>query len=158
LAPPIGPDDLRDAARLFASGVTIVTVDREGKPHGMTAIAFAAVSLEPPLVLVCLERNSRTRAAVATSGRFVVNILRSDQEDLARAFSLSGEKSFEGVAHEVDDSGAALLSDAIATMSCRTVEMVPGGDHDVYLAEVTAAVSREGSPLLYFDRDYRRLS
>ena len=152
------PDGLRAAASRFASGVTVVTTARDGELHGMTASSFASVSLDPPLVLISLDKSSRTRGIVLEVGTFAINILRSDQEDVARAFALPGVKTFDAIPHHLDTSGAPFLDEALASLSCRTVEVVAGGDHEVFIAEVIAVETREGEPLLYFDRAYRRLS
>ncbi|MGI8407959.1 MAG: flavin reductase family protein [Actinomycetota bacterium] len=152
------PDDLRTAASRFASGVTVVTTARDGELHGMTASSFASVSLEPPLVLISLDKSSRTRGIVLEVGTFAINILSGEQEEVARAFAVRGDKTFESVPHHLDKSGAPFLNGALASLSCSTVEVVAGGDHDVFIAEVIAVEARPGEPLLYFDRDYRRLS
>lgn len=153
---PVTPDEFRDAARFFASGVTIVTVDREGRPHGLTATSFASVSLDPPLVFVALDKRSRTRAMVGATKRFAVNILHEDQEAVAKAFAVSGDKDFTDVPHHLDEAGVPLLDEAIATMSCRVIAETDGGDHDVLIGEVLATTTRLGRPLLYHDRSYRR--
>lgn len=124
----------------------------------MTATAFAAVSLDPPLVLVCLEKHSRTREIAEGSGRFAINFLRADQEDVAKAFATSGEKSFDGIPYDGGDHGIPLLAEAIVTMLCRTVEIASGGDHDIFIAEVEGCEVRTGEPLLYLDRTYRSFS
>lgn len=153
-----GSEDLRAAASRFASGVTVVTTGRGGELHGMTASSFASVSLDPPLVLISLDKSSRTRGIVLEVGTFAINILSAEQEPVARAFALRGNKTFEAVPHHLDASGAPFLDEALASLSCRTLEVVAGGDHEVFIAEVIAVQTRAGDPLLYFDRNYRRLS
>lgn len=150
-------DTYKDALRRFASGVTIVTVAHEGTMHGMTASSFASVSLRPPLVLVSLEKDSRTHRLVLETGRFGVNVLAIEQEGVARRFSQHGDKSFEEIPHRIDGDGVPLLDDAIAVMTCLTTTVVDGGDHNVFLAEVLSATTRAGSPLLYYDRNYRSI-
>jgi flavin reductase (DIM6/NTAB) family NADH-FMN oxidoreductase RutF len=154
----VGPDDYKDALRKFASGVTVVTVAAEGRVHGMTATSFASVSLEPPLVLVSLEKSSRTRAMVVSSMAFAVNVLRESQEDIAHAFARPGRKSFDGLTTHAGKSGAPLLDDAIAWIECDVHSVVDGGDHDVVLGEVVACTAYPGAPLLYYNRDYRAFS
>lgn len=124
----------------------------------MTASSFASVSLDPPLVLISLDKSSRTRGIVLEVGTFAINVLRADQEDVARSFAMQGIKTFESIPHHLDSSGAPFLDEALASLSCRTVEVVAGGDHEVFIAEVIAVEVRSGEPLLYFDRSYRRLS
>lgn len=138
--------------------MTIVTVVRDGALHGLTASSFAAVSLEPPLVLVCLDKRSRTRAMLLEVNVFGVNVLNEEQRDVAIAFAEDGPKDFERLPHHVDDTGAVFLDEAIASFGCTTVEVVEGGDHDIFIGEVETTATREGRPLLYYDRDYRGLS
>jgi flavin reductase (DIM6/NTAB) family NADH-FMN oxidoreductase RutF len=153
----VGPDEYKDTLRLFASGVTIVTVASHGKVHGMTASSFASLSLDPPLVLVCLEKGSRTRAMVIQSHAFAVNVLSAAQETVAHAFSKVGEKHFDHLAHRPGRHGEPLLDDAIAWIQCDVQSIVDGGDHDIVIGEVVECYAREGPPLLYFDRRYRSL-
>ena len=154
---PVGPDEFRGAGRLFASGVTVVTVAKGDTFHGMTATAVAFVSLEPPLLLVCLERKSRTRSYVEETGRFALNVLSVDQEPIAKAFALAGDKSLDGIPYHLDDAHCALFDESIANLSCRTTDMVEAGDHGIFVAEVSAVETRPGSPLIYFDRGYRTI-
>jgi flavin reductase (DIM6/NTAB) family NADH-FMN oxidoreductase RutF len=151
---PVGPERFRDAGRLFASGVTVVSVARGDLFHGMTATAVAFVSLEPPLLLVCLERKSRTRLLVEETGRFALNVLSVDQEPIAKAFALAGDKSLDGIPHHVDEAGCPLFDESIASLSCTTTERVEAGDHGIFVAEVSEVETRSGSPLIYFDRSY----
>jgi 4-nitrophenol 2-monooxygenase / 4-nitrocatechol 4-monooxygenase, reductase component len=153
----VASDQYRSAGRLFASGVTVVTAAADGRFHGMTATAVAFVSLEPPLLLVCLERNSRTRRQVEQHGRFAVNVLTADQEEIAQAFALAGDKSLEGIPFHPDDAGNPLFDEALAGLSCRTTEVVDAGDHGIFVAEVLHVETRPGRPLVYFDRGYRSL-
>lgn len=152
-----GPQEFRDAASRFASGVTVVTVAFEGTKHGMTASSFASVSLEPPLILVSLEKSSTTRSMVLESGRYTVNVLADHQEQIAKEFAASGDKSFEHIPHHLDDAGTPVFDEALATFGCRTVTVTEAGDHDVLIAEVLTTSTGKGAPLLYFDRSYRRL-
>ncbi len=153
----VSAGEFRNALRKFASGVTIVTVAGDGELHGMTASSFASVSLDPPLVLVCLDKSSRTRALIAQTGAFAVNVLRSDQEETSRAFARSGVKPFASIAHRAGSSGAPLLDDAIAVLECSTYQVFEAGDHDVVLGEVRTAATPGGDPLVYFDGAYRSL-
>lgn len=151
----VGPDELKAALRKFATGVTIVTVECDGELHGMTANAFASVSLDPPLVLVCLERSTRTHGLVTRAGSFAVNVLSSQQEHVASAFAVHGVKSFDGLGPRRGVVGAPLLAGALAWIECEVAEVFTAGDHDVVLGTVVACDARAGPPLLYFDRAYR---
>lgn len=154
---PVDPESFRRALRRFATGVTVVTVDHDGELHGMTASSFASVSLEPPLVLVCLDKASRTRALILEKGTFAVNVLADDQEEVSRSFSRRGAKPFDTLAHHSGRSGDPLLDGAIAWLECRLDEMVEAGDHDIFVGEVLASDDNEGAPLLYYDQTYRSL-
>lgn len=123
----------------------------------MTASSFAAVSLEPPLILVNLEKRSETLALVRAVGSFAVNVLASDQEDLARSFAASGVKSFSSIDYRNGSDGHPLIEGCIAWMECRTREITDGGDHEVVIGEVAATGSADGPPLIYWDRRYRSL-
>lgn len=154
----VSPDAFRSALRKFASGVTIVTVAADGELHGMTASSFASVSLVPPLVLVCLDKSSRTLALVARTGRFAVNVLRSDQQEASHSFARAGLKPFASIPHRLGDNGAPVLDDAIAVLECTTYRVLEAGDHEVVLGEVTASSVPGGDPLVYYDGAYRSLS
>lgn len=155
---PIDVDSFRRALRRFASGVTVVTVDHDGELHGMTASSFASVSLEPPLILVCLDKASRTRALILEKGSFAVNVLADDQEGLSRSFSRPGTKPFDRLGHRAGTTGDPLLDGAIAWIECRLSQMVEAGDHDIFVGEVLSCEAGEGTPLLYYDQAYRSLS
>jgi flavin reductase (DIM6/NTAB) family NADH-FMN oxidoreductase RutF len=154
---PVEPESFRRALRRFATGVTVVTVDYDGELHGMTASSFASVSLEPPLILVCLDETSRTRALILEKGSFAVNILAGDQESVSRSFSKRGTKPFGELGHHAGAMGDPLLDGAIAWIECRLEEMVPAGDHDIFVGEVLACGDRDGTPLLYYDQAYGAL-
>lgn len=155
---PASPEAFRSALRRFASGVTIVTVASGDELHGMTASSFASVSLTPPLVLVCLDKSSRTLTLVSETKSFAVNVLRSGQEEVSRAFAAPGLKPFASVSHRFGANGAPVLDDAIAVLECTTYRLFEAGDHEVVLGEVTAASAPGGDPLVYYDGAYRSLS
>jgi flavin reductase (DIM6/NTAB) family NADH-FMN oxidoreductase RutF len=152
----VDQDAFRAALSRFATGITVVTVEADGTKHGMTASSFASVSLDPPRVLVCLDKSSRTRALL--SDTFAINILSSDQETVSRAFAHAGDKPFSELAHEAGPtSGAPLLKGALAWIECATSSIVDGGDHDIVVGDVTGCTSGEGQPLIYYSRTYRTL-
>ena len=155
---PVGPEEYRQALRRFASGLTVVTVANGAELHGMTASSFAAVSLQPPLVLVSLEKGSRTRELVLEVGSFGVNVLAEGQEAVARGFSRSGHKPFEETEHHFGRTGVPLLGGALAWLECHVDRTIDAGDHDVVIADVLATEAHNGRPLLYFNRGYRSLS
>lgn len=154
----VSPDAFRSALRKFASGVTIVTVAAGEELHGMTASAFASVSIEPPLVLVCLDKASRTLALLRETGAFAVSVLDAGQEEASRAFARPGLKPFSSIPHRLGDNGAPVLDDAVAVLECATYRVFEAGDHEVVLGEVSAVQAPGGEPLVYYDGAYRSLS
>lgn len=122
------------------TGVTIVTtIDQETGPAGLAANSFTSVSLEPPLVLVSIDREANSHRAMESSGRYAVHILGAHQEDLCRRFArseLSGTEKLAGISWTPGRGGVPLLDDYLVRFECRVVEAVPGGDHVVYVGEV----------------------
>jgi len=150
------PDEFRDVIGHFASGVTVVTVFHEGRAYGTTASAVSSLSLEPPMLLICMNRDSETGRAIAEAGRFAVNVLGEDQADLAVRFARKGGRKFDGVAVAPGEWDEPLLSDALATLECSVTETASGGTHHVFFAEVHRASARSGTPLTYFRGQYGR--
>jgi flavin reductase (DIM6/NTAB) family NADH-FMN oxidoreductase RutF len=154
----ISADDFRKVLSHFASGVTIITTcDGDGRPTGLTASAFTSVSLEPPLVLVCVAHKSQSYPALLERGRFAVNFLRSDQEDLSRRFATSRLDKFDGVPHRISPLGVPVLTEALAHVECVTVNRHVEGDHTVFIGRVEDCGTSDGAPLLYFRGKYDRL-
>lgn len=152
------PDDLyRDVIGRFTSGVTVITTIADGVDHGTTASAVSSLSLEPPMLLVCLNRTSDTQAAVLRSGLFAVNILAEDQGEVAQRFARKGTDKFDGLDVDRGRTGLPLLHDALAHLECEVEETVPAGTHTVFLGRVQRATGREGSPLTYFRGRFGRL-
>ena len=157
----VGPEVLRKAMRRWATGVTIVTSKHENVRHGMTVSSFTSVSLAPPLVLVSLEKKTRTLELVALSGAFGVTILAAHQREISSRFSthqMDPGQRFEGVATHTLVTGTPLISDGLVCFDCRVVNSLLAGNHTVFVGEVMAVVyGRDEQPLLYFDRAYRWL-
>jgi 3-hydroxy-9,10-secoandrosta-1,3,5(10)-triene-9,17-dione monooxygenase reductase component len=148
--PAVSELAFREAISHFATGVTIVTTTFEGRPAGMTASAVCSLSVEPVLLLVCIDNRLATHRAIDASRRFAINVLGEDGEELARRFARSGEDQFEGVALR-DDSDPPLLADAIAHFVCDVHERVPGGDHSIFIGQVLSCAAEPGRrPLLYY--------
>lgn len=151
----VDPETLRSVLAEFASGVTVVTAQWQGVSHAMTATAFCSVSLEPPLVLVCVGRTSRFHAAVTAAGSWAVTLLSADQADLARHFSHRGRDlltQFSGVPHSrAPHSQAPLLSGAAGWLDCVTYALHDGGDHTIVVGRVVEAAVEPvvGEPLTY---------
>jgi 3-hydroxy-9,10-secoandrosta-1,3,5(10)-triene-9,17-dione monooxygenase reductase component len=142
----------------FATGVAVVTVNAPGGPQGMTANAVASLSLDPVLVLVCFDNAARTLPEIERAGRFGVNVLSADQEQLARRFASKEDTKFADVAHTVHD-GFPVLDGTLAWVGCELERLVPGGDHTIGIGAVHAAeLGAEGlEPLLWFRGSYTSL-
>jgi flavin reductase len=152
--------EFRATMSRFATGVTVVTTTVDGIDHAMTASSFVSLSLDPPLVLVCVERDSRFHDAITAAQMWGVSVLAEDQRDCARWFATRGrplEGQMEHVAHHRGETGVALIEGALGWVQCRTVETFQGGDHDIVIGEVIHLDHQEGAPLLYFRGDYRAL-
>src|SRR3954453_20697666 len=150
-------DEFRDVISHFASGVTVITALHEGRPYGTTASAVTSLSLEPPMLLVCMNKQSETGRAVATTRHFGVNILGADQIDLAQRFAQKGRDKFAGVPVTPGKWDEPLFAEALATLECRVTEETTGGTHYVFLAEVQSGSARGGAPLAYFKGEFGRL-
>jgi flavin reductase (DIM6/NTAB) family NADH-FMN oxidoreductase RutF len=142
----------------WATGVTVVTTDGEAGSHGLTANAVASLSLEPPLVLVAVDKRAATLDYLKRNGCFAVNILRLDQEEVSRRFATPGPKDFSDLNVMTASTGSPILADCLAFLDCRVVEILPGGDHEIFVGEIVAGEHQGGEPLLYFSGGYRRLA
>jgi len=154
--------EFRKAMGCFATGVTVITVDYESAVHGMTANAFTSVSLDPLLVLVCVDHKTRTHAHLHARKRFGVNVLAEDQRGIseyyARATATHQNAEQEaGARFDRTAHGTPVLHGALAYLECRLHTAQDAGDHTIFIAEVEDVVLREGSPLLYFRGQYRML-
>ena len=156
---PIEKTELRRVMGHFATGVTVITtVSKSGAPYGLTANAFTSVSLEPPLLLISVDRKAESFPFFEESKVFTVNILRDDQEAISRRFAVSGGNKFEGVAYHVGGNSVPILDGVLAHIECRLYAAHDGGDHVIYLGEVLEAETREGKPLLFYRGGYRSLN
>lgn len=148
--------NLREALRRVPTAVTIVTTSVDGTLKGFTANAFASVSLDPPTVLVCVNRGSRSHPLIARAGRFCVNVLRLDQRALAERFAVSGAGDpFRETAYRIGATGAPVFADALAAIDCELAEEHLAGTHAVLIGRVVATAVNDGAPLGYFDGAYR---
>jgi len=157
---PFDPALFREAMSRFASGVTVVTARRGEERVGLTASSFASVSLDPPLVLVCVSRTIQAHGIIEAERAFAVNVLGSHQLDVALRFGgLKPEQTdrFEGLAWTAAVTGAPILTDSIASLDCRLHASHPGGDHTIFVGEVVgAAIATTGEPLVYHSRAWHR--
>jgi flavin reductase (DIM6/NTAB) family NADH-FMN oxidoreductase RutF len=154
----VEPSRFRSVMGNFATGVTVVTAAGPTGPVGMTANAVCSLSLDPLLVLVCFDNTARTLGVVRDRGRFGVNVLSSDQEELARLFSskLPEDEKFAGVSHAVHD-GIPVIGGTLAWVGCRLERLVPGGDHTIGIGAVESAETGDpgARPLLWLRGRYR---
>ena len=154
--------EFRKALGCFATGITVITLDSGNEVHGMTANAFTSVSLDPMLVLVCVDQRARTHAHLHAKKRFGVNILAQNQRAIseyyahpARTHDRAAEKA--GAVFERTRHGTPVLRGALAYLECRLHRAQDAGDHTIFIAEVEEVVVREGDPLLYFASQYRKI-
>jgi flavin reductase (DIM6/NTAB) family NADH-FMN oxidoreductase RutF len=154
--------EFRRAMGSFATGVTVITVDCEGEVHGMTANAFTSVSLDPLLVLVCVDHRAQTHTHLHARKRFGVNVLAENQRAVSEYYALPsptlGHAEGEaGAGFDRTQHGTPVLHGALAYLECRLHTAQDAGDHTIFIAEVEDVVVREGNPLLYFRGEYRKI-
>ncbi|MDI1240293.1 MAG: flavin reductase family protein [bacterium] len=155
---PISSADFRSALSRFASGVTVVTTkDATERPFGITVSAFCSVSLDPPLVLICIEKSAGSHHAFEQSGRFTVNILSSNETGVSEHFASLIEDKFAGIDHAVDEHGVPILQGSLATLQCKLFKSLDGGDHSIFLGEVEHVIVRDAEPLIYYKGGYRNI-
>jgi len=146
----------------FATGVAVVTTAVEGSLHGITVNSLTSVSLDPLLVLVCIERRARAHAEIERARRFGVNFLRHDQEAISRLFAASSapeEGRLRGVPFRIGRHGTPILEDRLAHLECDVSERFSGGDHSIFLGSVLGGdLAASARPLIYFQGRYRTLA
>jgi flavin reductase (DIM6/NTAB) family NADH-FMN oxidoreductase RutF len=154
----VTPDEFRNALSAHATGVTVVTAVGPGGPSGATANAVTSLSLDPPMMLACLDRGSRTLTSVRAQGRFGVNALAAGQADLARRFSAKdpAPEKWEGVDWS-EREALPRLDGALVWVACELRDLIDGGDHLILTGNVIEADARNGQPLLFHRGDYRDL-
>jgi flavin reductase (DIM6/NTAB) family NADH-FMN oxidoreductase RutF/DNA-binding GntR family transcriptional regulator len=153
----VDPAAFRHVVGHFASGVTVITTVVDGEYYGTTASAVSSLSMEPPMMLACLNRSSSTHDAVLKAGVFGINILAENQSDLAMKFGRKGGDKFDGVPVTLSAEGVPMLDGALASIVCRVEETPTGGTHTVFLGVATDASARAGEPLAYFRGAFGRL-
>lgn len=154
----ITPNEFRHALGRFASGVTVVTTrDDAGNLHGITVSAFCSVSLDPPLILVCIDKNTGSHHALSETDAFVVNFLREDQQHVSDRFASYLPGKFETVKYRSGINDLPVLEDALCNLECRKVNAHPNGDHTIFVGAIEKATVNDGEPLVYFHGNYRKL-
>ncbi len=161
--PPPSPFEFRKALGHFTTGVTVITVEREpGKIHGMTANSFTSVSLDPMLILVCVDKSAKMLHLLEKKKRFGISILKAGQEAISEYFA-KREHSVEaeqrlGIHFRPTPSGASVIDGTLLQMSCNVIASHIAGDHTIFVGEVEDAEVHEGEPLLYFRGEYRKIA
>ena len=156
---PVSPEAFRHACGRFATGVAIAAVmDESGIPRGLTISSFASVSLEPPLILICLGHAVTNIEEFRRSRYFSLSFLRQEQLHLSNHFARKGQDRFTGVAWRPGETGAPLILGALGALECALYQRFTSGDHDIFVGEVVRAEAAEGSPLIHYAGCYRRLA
>jgi flavin reductase (DIM6/NTAB) family NADH-FMN oxidoreductase RutF len=141
----------------FATGITVATTRVGNELFGMTANAVTSLSLDPPLVLLCVDKRAQFLTALKESNTFALSILGEEHEHHSRRFAQKGPKEFTDWGSVTSVTGAPILSGALAWVDCKVVNVLPGGDHEIFIGEILAGDCRDGRPLLYFGGNYAQL-
>lgn len=155
----VEPPQFRQLLGRFATGVTVLTSrSAKGEPIGMTASSVASVSLDPPLVLVSVDKTHDMHEALENGTHFVLNILSSEQEALSRRFAGEEPDRFRGVSYRENERGIAVLEGVVAHVECEKRTAVPGGDHTIFIGLVVGGNATDKRPLLYYRGGYAGMS
>jgi flavin reductase (DIM6/NTAB) family NADH-FMN oxidoreductase RutF len=141
----------------FATGVTVITTRHGDQMYGMTANAVASLSLDPPQVLVAVDRRAQMHEALLMSRFFAMNMLTEAQEELSRRFAMRGPKEWGDLKYTTAVTGAPIFDGALAYLDCQLAEVLPGGDHHIFIGEIVAGDAFPGRPLMYYGGKYVRL-
>ena len=154
----ITKDEFRAALGNFASGVTVVTTkDANDNLHGLTVSAFSSVSMNPPLILICIQKSTPSHYAFEESKVFVVNILSDSQKEISNQFAFKHEDKFAGINYNLSENGLPVLEDCLVNLECSLKHSYDGGDHTIFVGHIENAIINEGNPLVYWKGDYRDL-
>lgn len=151
-------DEFRRACGRFATGVTVATVlDAKSIPHGLTVNSFTSVSLEPPLILICLGHAVTCIDAFRAASHYGINVLTADQRELSDRFARKGHDRFDGLTWQRGETGVPLIPGCLAQIECAVHERFVSGDHDILVGRMVRAVVDDDDPLLYFASRYREI-
>ena len=154
----IDAQELRRVMGHFATGVTVITTkDQDGAPNGLTANAFMSLSLDPPLILISVDKRATCYPCFALQSGFTVNFLSEDQEEISRRFATKGIDKFAGLRWQEGTNGAAILGGALGYVECKIVKCYEGGDHTIVVGEILNVHANGERPLLFFKGKYQRL-
>ncbi len=148
----------REILGKFATGVTIATTATSDQTWGMTANAVTSLSLDPPLVLLAIVKETQSHALFQSAGCFALNILTVEQVDLSNRFASAGPKDFAGIATRRAATGSPIIEGSLGWVDCRLQEILPGGDHDIFIGEILDGAVGDGEPLLFYAGRYGRLT
>src|SRR5437016_6604931 len=154
----IDSQELRRILGHFPTGVTVITTkDTTGSPFGLTANAFTSLSLNPPLILICVDKGAQCYSCFVESNVFTVNFLHEDQEEISRRFATKGADKFAGLKWQPGSNGAAIIDGVMGYVECKITESHDGGDHTIVVGEIVNASAKGERPLLFFKGKYQRL-
>jgi flavin reductase (DIM6/NTAB) family NADH-FMN oxidoreductase RutF len=156
---PVDADEFRAACGRFATGVAIASVmDGAGVPHGLTISSFTSVSLDPPLILVCVGHLVTSIDVFRAAPHFGISVLHESQREIAQMFARKGEDRFGALKWRPGVTGAPLLEGALAEMEIQVVRRISAGDHDIFIGEMVRGAVRDGKPLIYFASRFESLA
>lgn len=154
----IGPSAFRELLGRFVTGVTVITTTSpDGTPVGMTANSVASVSLDPPLVLICVDHNSAMQGDLKQAPSFVINVLALDQEEMSRRFAENRHDRFSGIGYQPGPHGAPILDGVVAYIECDNHSSIEAGDHTIFVGRVTGGAAESGHPLVFYRGGYGEL-
>jgi flavin reductase (DIM6/NTAB) family NADH-FMN oxidoreductase RutF len=154
----IGRDEFRAALARFASGVTVVTTtDNKGYLHGITVSAFCSLSIDPPLILICIDKRTGSHYAFTESKFFVVNVLREKQQHYADQFASNLHNKFDQIQFLTNANGIPILKDVLANLECELINSYNNGDHTIFVGQIEKTVINDGNPLIYFLGNYHKI-
>lgn len=142
----------------FATGVTVASTKVGDETWGMTANGITSLSLDPPLVLLAVQKDVASHGKFKAAGCFALNILTAGQQELSDRFAFKGPKDFSDLDHTTAETGAPILNDSLGWVDCRITQVLDGGDHDIFIGEIVAGEAGTGEPLLYFGGKYGRMA
>ena len=148
----------KDIMGRFATGVTVASTRIGEETWGMTANAVTSLSLDPPLVLLCVAKGGQSHERFSAGGCFALNILSESQRALSDRFAFQGPKDFSGLEFGAAETGAPILSGVVGWVDCKLVDTLAGGDHDIFVGQIVAGDVAEGNPLIYYRGGYAGLT
>ena len=154
----IEAQEIRRVMGHFATGVTVITTkDKDGAPQGLTANAFMSLSLNPPLVIISVDKNATCYGCFEPGNGYTVNFLAEHQEEISKRFATKGVDKFADLKWQAGSNGAAVLDGALGSVECKITNCYDGGDHTIVVGEILNVAASGERPLLFFKGKYQRL-